>query len=305
MALKRLASISDFYYYKKIKKKRRQDREKSEGAPFWELRRDILRYYKKQSLNDLELKKAIEYIRKEGVAVFPDLFNDSYDFRDVEVFTDEKVELKYVKYNGHNLYYPIEKSDKEIQKIHTNLLIEQDALSPHCYLSDNFQVDSNDVVLDVGAAEGILSLSIVEKVHELILFEVEEKWIKALQKTFEPWKDKVRIINKYVSDEDGAETITIDSLLSTFSTNSVFLKLDVEGAEKKALIGASNLLSSEKYRCKAAICTYHNQIDHTELSALMTDLHYQVETTSGYMLFVHDENLTVPYFRRALIRCYK
>lgn len=303
MALKRLSSITDFYYYKKIKQKRRKDRERYEGDPFWELRRDILRYYKTQNVDDKELKEAIQYIKKEGVAVFPYPFNDKYDLRDIAVYTDEESDLKYVEHNGHNLYYPIEKSDKDIRKIHTNLLIEQDALSPHCYLSDDFQVGSNDVVLDVGAAEGILSLSIVEKVHQLVLFEVEEQWIKALQKTFEPWKDKVRIINKYVSDEDGAQTITIDSLLDTFTTQSVFLKLDVEGAEKKALTGAQRLLTSDEYRCKAAVCTYHNQNDHMELSAQMEDLGYQIETTGGYMLFVHDENLSAPYFRRALIRC--
>ncbi|SBW02351.1 FkbM family methyltransferase [uncultured Dysgonomonas sp.] len=305
MVFKRLASITDLYYYKKIRRKRKLDKELYDDNPCWSLRRDMLRYYKARKVEDPELRSAIQYIKKEGTTIFPYSYAEKYDFRDVVVYTDDETTLKYVEYLGYRLYYPIELSDKEIQKIHRNLLIEQDPLSPHCYLSDDFQVGPDDVVLDVGAAEGIFSLSIVNKVRSIILFEVEERWIEALKKTFEPWKEKVRIINRYVSDEDSEETITLDSLAGTFGSDSIFLKLDVEGVEKKALAGAQSILTSDKYHTRAVICTYHKQIDYTELSSLMENLHYRIQTTNGYMFFVHDPDIAPPFFRKAMIRCCK
>lgn len=305
MHFDRLASISDFFYYKRIKNKRKANKELYDDNPRWEMRKDILKYYKVNKPDNEELKEAISYIRKEGLRIFPHSFQEKYDFRTIEVYEDSESALKYVKHNNYNLYFPYELENCKIQDIYNSLLIEQDSHSPHCYLSETFNLSSDDILLDIGAAEGILSLSVIDKVHKVLLFEVEEMWIKALNKTFEPWKDKVEIINKYVSDTDGADTVTIDSLKEKFDTKSIFLKVDVEGAEKKVLQGAMSVITSDDYKCKLAICTYHKQQDYEELSDIMSNLDYSIETSSGYMLFYYDPSLSAPYFRRVLIRCQK
>lgn len=305
MHFDRLASISDFFYYRNIKKKRKANKDIYDANPRWEMRKNILKYYKMNKPDNEELKEAINYIRKEGIHIFPYPFREKYDLKTIEVYEDAASALKYVKHNSYNLYFPYELENSKIQDMYNSLLIEQDLHSPHCYLSESFNLSSDDILLDIGAAEGILSLSVIDKVHKVLLFEVEEMWIKALTKTFEPWRDKVEIINKYVSDTNSADTVTIDSLKDKLDTKSIFLKIDVEGAEKNVLQGAMNVITSDDYKCKLAICTYHKQQDYGELSALMSNLDYSIETSCGYMLFYYDPSLSAPYFRRALIRCQK
>ncbi|WP_165040116.1 hypothetical protein [Dysgonomonas sp. ZJ709] len=148
---KRLASITDYYFYKRIKQKRKLNIGRFE-APCWELRKEILRYYKSHKDSDGSFKEAIEYIKKEGMSVFPYMFRNKYDYRNIRVFRDIESDLKYVKYDAHNLFFPSEMSDKDVQICYSNLQIEQDLLSPHRYLSNTFNVSANDIFLDVGAA---------------------------------------------------------------------------------------------------------------------------------------------------------
>jgi 16S rRNA A1518/A1519 N6-dimethyltransferase RsmA/KsgA/DIM1 with predicted DNA glycosylase/AP lyase activity len=41
----------------------------------------------------------------------------------------------------------------------------------------------------------------VSGVNRIYMFEYDKEWIAALETTFEPYKDKVEIINKYVSNK--------------------------------------------------------------------------------------------------------
>lgn len=305
MHLERMASIFDFYYYKKIKKRRKYEKELFLDDPLWELRKQILNYYKSQSVKDKYLKDAIKYIRKEGMSVFPYHFREKYKKSDIVVYSDSESGMNYVKHDNKNLYFPPDMDEKDVQTVYSSLLVEQDPQSPHRYLSEEFNIDPDSILMDIGAAEGILSLDLVEKVHKVFLFEVDERWIKALSKTFEPWKEKIVIINKYVSDIDNETSVKLDTLKSQFDRNSIFLKLDVEGAEEKVLKGAQDILTSDKYNCKSAICTYHNQKDYDTLSRLMTNFGYNVEATDGYMLFIYDPHISAPYFRKGLIRCQR
>ncbi len=72
-------------------------------------------------------------------------------------------------------------------------------------------VKDNDILSDIGAAEGNFSLSVIDKVQHVYLFETDNDWIEALEKTFEPWKEKVSIIHKFVGNKDTDTCITLDS----------------------------------------------------------------------------------------------
>lgn len=279
-------------------------RGKFDGDSRWQTRKRLLAYYKNREVPQ-DMKEPIQFVKKQGVEVFPYYFTGKYDLWKVTVYVDQQANLKYVMHGEHRLYFPIHMDDFYIQKLYTSLLIEQDKESAHTYLSPTFDIAANDILLDIGAAEGIFSLSVVERVHKIYLFEVEEHWIAALKKTFEPWKDKVVIINKYVADKDSDTTIAIDSIADELDTKNVFLKIDVEGAEHSVLDGAKNILNSNDFNCKIALCTYHKPNDHKEFSALMQSKGYDLETSEGYMLFYYDGNLQAPFFRKAMLRCKK
>jgi len=54
-------------------------------------------------------------------------------------------------------------------------------------------------------------LNAIEKVSKIILFETNVNWVEALNATFEPWKDKVTIVNKFVGNINNSTNTTHDS----------------------------------------------------------------------------------------------
>lgn len=149
-------------------------------------------------------------MKKNPVSVFPYPFSQQYDQNDIEVFLDEKLGLRYVLPDNKRLYFKRSFSDSDIQWAYNMLKMEQDVASPHRYLTADFQVDNGDVVVDAGAADGNFSLSVVEKAGAIYIFETESEWIEALEATFAPWKEKVHIVNKFISNVNDARNATLD-----------------------------------------------------------------------------------------------
>lgn len=237
-------------------------------------------------------------IDKINYAVLPYPFILSYDYHKVEVYKDEKAGMFFVYLDGKKLYYHRGFTNIEnVKKSFTFLCAEQNVDSPHRYLDENFTVTTEDVVADIGAAEGNFSLLIVDKVKELIIVEADAVWVEALHKTFEPWKEKVTIINKFAGSDNNDKTITIDKL----ETNNklTMLKMDIEGAEVDVLNCVQTYLMQNKI--KMAITTYHKQTDAEEIENLLVQNKYYTRFSKGYMLFVNDK-LHPPYFRHGLIK---
>ncbi|MEI6217582.1 MAG: FkbM family methyltransferase, partial [bacterium] len=194
-------------------------------------------------------------------------------------------------------------SKRRIRHSFNELMKEQDPQSPHRYLSDHFRIEDGDVLVDVGVAEGNFALGAVEKVSRLILFEADKEWIEALKATFEPWKNKVVIVNKFVSDVTNATHTTLDDYLVPGERIS-FLKIDVDGAESRLLDGCKRVLAEQR-PLKLAVCTYHRQNDEQEFEALLSRNGFEISHSDGFMLFYHDKKIDAPYFRRGLIRAVK
>jgi hypothetical protein len=274
-----------------------------------DLRKKITAWHDAQDVNkiDSEIKDLVEFTRKNGIYYFPYPFSKKIakEWTKIKVFGDDVSGLSYVMFDNKRLYQMRHSDNVHIQHFHSLTLLEQDNLSPHKYLSDTFTFDEGDILFDIGAAQGNFSLSVIEKAKHVYLFECEDCWMESLQKTFEPWKEKVTIINKYAGNEDTDTTATIDSITQSLKGETIFLKIDVEGAEQTVLTGAYATLTNGNNRLKAAICTYHRQTDYETLSAFMNELGYNCETSKGYMLFPIDKQLAPPFFRRGLIRCAK
>jgi predicted RNA methylase len=205
--------------------------------------------------------------------------------------------------DGKQLYFRKRWPIKRIQRAYTELSREQDPLSPHCYLSEDFSLSADDVIADIGAAEGNFSLSVIDKVKKVYLVEYDREWIKALEHTFEPWKDKIEIISSYVSDTDDEKHISPDTLLKS-RKDITFLKIDVDGNEKRVLEGAKEILASGS-RLKIALCTYHKNNDEKDFTALLEKSGFTVTPSGGYMIHYYDKKMKSPYLRRGLIRAVR
>lgn len=220
------------------------------------------------------------------------------------MFHDETLDLPYVCFNQKRLYYPREMNTIAIQKSFCGeQLIAQHPQSPHRYLTDHFSVESGDIVVDCGVAEGNFGLSIVDSVSKLYLFEPDERWMEPLCATFSPWKNKVVIIQKYLSNITDESNLSLDDFFQDKECPN-FIKLDVEGYEERLLQGAYNILSSSNLK-KVVVCTYHKQEDEETLGALLRSHDYNVVPSQGYMLFIYDKNFNPPYLRRGVIRAIK
>lgn len=261
----------------------------------------ILKYYRINTPVEPEFKAALAYLENHPLSVFPDSFTDKYNFRDVEVFKDAAKDLLWVNHEGHRLYFKRSYNVTTVKLLYNGLLAEQDPESPHRYTAKGFELKQGDVLLDVGSAEGIFTLSNIVMLKKAYLFEREPEWVEALEATFEPWRDKIEIISKFVSDVNDAENICIDTFLEEKQDVPTMVKIDVEGAEDQVLRGMERTI--QHHHPDIALCTYHKQHDFNKFNAYLTGREYVTSTTKGLMFFLSaGETLSPPFFRKGLLR---
>ncbi|MGN0370739.1 MAG: FkbM family methyltransferase, partial [Butyrivibrio sp.] len=231
--------------------------------------------------SDKEIREVVKYIRENELQVFNYDFIKNYDVRNEDVFIDAESGLFYVIYNGKKMFFSRQfKEESEVREYYQSVLIEQDKMSPHLYIDDRFDVQEGDVVVDAGVAEGNFSLSIIDKVKKIYIFEPDEDWIEALKHTFKQYQDKVVIINKCLSNYINDNTTTIDAEIDE---DVDFIKMDIEGEELYALEGSINHLKNKNIKC--SICTYHQEFAYTAISSFLEKSDFSVEHTRGYMWY--------------------
>lgn len=221
------------------------------------------------------------YIHTCGYTHHLYLFRHEYLNLTVQIETDPVNGLTYVLHHGKKLYFPGNMESGKIRGLYKALVMEQDIRSPHHYLDSPEEVKGR-TFLDIGSAEGLVSLDIVEWVDKIYLFECDLAWIEALKATFAPWKDKVFIVNKYISDVDDDKNQTLDHFLEDKSRENLFLKMDIEGAERKALKGGAKLFAEVK-DLKYAICSYHLRDDEKVISEFLSGYAHEYRIQRGYV----------------------
>lgn len=266
-------------------------------------RKNIMAYYKSQAVND-EIRLVLNYLKKKPLQLFPYQFPKKYNPSNIKVYHDDKRDLNYVMHEEKRMYFKRSWHRNDVKENYTNLLIEQDKDSPHRYITENFTINENDVVADIGAAEGIFSLAIIESAEKVCLFETDNEWIEALKATFSPWKNKVEIINKFVSDKNDDTNITLDKWTKDENIFFDFIKIDVDGAETALLKGCHEILSQSR-KIKIAICTYHKAEDEKLFTDLFKKYNISSNPSAGYMIFYFDDSLSEPYLRRGILRAEK
>lgn len=253
---------------------------------------------------NVEYKQVGLFLRKNGLQMFPYPFAKEYNPSKVNVYYDNQKGMHFVLINDKKMYLKKGMLLSKIKTLVNSLLIEQDHNSPHVYLTETFDIDEDSVIYDVGTAEGIFTLWNIEKVRKAYLFETDESWIEALNATFEPYKDKITIVNKFVGNEDSLTKNLIR--LDTFAEDNLepnFIKADIEGAEIAMLKGSEKILKS-KNNLKLSVCTYHNESDAQRIQQILEDQGLVAHFSDGFM-FCYNVPIAAPYLRKGLIRATK
>jgi hypothetical protein len=264
----------------------------------------VLAYLHSREANgelNTEQKEALDFLQNDSLQQFPYPFIKKYKRKDTKVHHDSTLGLHYVLLDGKRLYWKKEMTIFDMKRATAAILLEQDKDSPHCYLSEDFKVESDSVIVDIGAAEGIFALQNIEQAKKIYLLEADRQWVRPLEATFAPWRDKVEIICKFAGNADDKSTVSVDVLYAK-DPEINFLKIDVEGSEDKVLQGAKKLIQNSG-KLKIAICTYHLQGDAEKFSSLLSKMNFKISFSKGLMLpYYGKSKQEEPYLRKAVLR---
>lgn len=270
------------------------------------LRRKIMGYYMVNPELQDEYSSEIKHIKKTDNLIFPYRKMKSMD---APVATmDSEANMAYVIHNGKRLYFPSQINMDQAKNLY-QYYIENECIlgggyrekEPHKYESESVKVIDGDVLLDIGCAEALFTLEHIEKIKKAYLVESDPYWADALNATFKPYADKVTIVQKYISDRDTEESITLETLLKDEVPNNIFIKMDIEGCEHLVIKSSVKFLAGIK-NAKIACCTYHRDNDFSEISAMLKDFGFSIEASDGYMIFPFGDELRPPYFRKGVLR---
>lgn len=229
-----------------------------------------------------EIIEVLEYLQSHNLSIFNYNFVDKYKNIEIDVQLDKNCNMFFVYHCGLKMFFPRKMSAREdVIRYYRSILVEQDEKSPHRYLSSNFDVAEDSIVVDVGTAEGNFAIEVIDKVKKIYLIEADDGWIEALKMTFADYADKVSIINKYVTSYDEGKFAKLDSIINE-KVN--FIKMDIEGNEWNALLGAEQLINASN-DIKLAICCYHSDFDQILIEDIMDKYNVNHSVTTGYMWF--------------------
>ncbi len=249
---------------------------------------------------DDEKLEVINYLSCNPARMYCYSFYDQCMKNKENIYYDNIENLYYGIYESKKIYLSEEyDSFEKASSYFTFVCLEQHIASPHRYISANFNIESGEVGIDIGAAEGIFALQIIDKVEHVYLIESDENWINALHITFKPFKDKITFIKAFISDKSINNAFRLDDLF--FNKKIDFIKMDIEGEEFNALKGANSII--QKNSPKLAICTYHYEDEYKEIKQFLEENNYKCNHSKGFLLCQGDWELEKDEtdFRRALL----
>lgn len=267
---------------------------------------DFRRLFRKNIFLQKEMEFAFDnWFGNWRFPMYPYPWANEYELKKFLCEEDKNCGLFFVEDRGLKLYFPRNYEQKFCQSQGLSMGLEQDLFSPHRYVTKENKmwgalerpeneipkyashfVERGDIVADIGASCGNFSLSVIENAKHIYLFEADKIWNESLQKTFEKYKDKITIVNKYVSDVDSEDSITLDTFFKDKEVN--FIKADIEGYEQQLLNGAKSILSRDGVYMKCSICTYHRPQDEKDFGNFFRELGYETSFPDSHMFFPID-----------------
>ncbi len=244
-------------------------------------------------VQDDGIQKVLAYYREHPLNIY-----GAFDQKGIETIYPVQYDadkMPYILFEEKKMFFP--KSypfvcDNNLVCI-KNILYEQGEHSPHLYIKDKNILKKDMVIVDAGVCEGNFALRYADYAKKIYLIECDPEWSEVLQRTFQPYKDKVVFCQKYLSDKDSEQSVRLDTLIQEPID---ILKMDIEGYEVRALKGAERVLRESSAYC--AVCSYHKHQDERQIKALLQQYGYRVETSEGFMFFPYDDCLE---FRKGVV----
>ncbi|MBR1647333.1 MAG: FkbM family methyltransferase [Selenomonadaceae bacterium] len=271
---------------------------------FWLLKQFMIQKY--AEVQDPDIQATLEYWKTNKLSVFNQHIDTDGGIGH-SVFFDDPCGLPNVYFETFDgtlrkMFFPRDFEFTEIngEKFVINLTREQEPTSPHLYIKGEHKINPGDIIIDAGVCEGNFALKYVDICSKMYLFECEPRWVEVLEQTFRDYRDKVTIIPKFLSDVTDDKNITLDDALPDFRGQNIFIKMDIEGAEPKALRGAKRILTNN--RVKASVCAYHNADDCIRIKGIFRKYGYEVSTSNGWMVFAYDPKIfDTADFRKGIV----
>ena len=158
---------------------------------------------------------------------------------------------------------------------------------------DVFTPVDDEVVVDAGCYDGATAIRFLEwgkgKIKHVYSFEFDPENAAKCEENLKPYADRVILVKKGTWDKDevihadasggsgssvnrkGSTEVYLTTIDSVVQDERVtFIKMDVEGAELKSLMGARNTII--KNHPRLAICAYHKPSDLYELPEYILSL---------------------------------
>ena len=262
----------------------------------------LLLMEKYRESDDEEIQDILEYWENGGrFSVYNQYLPEGEERHSVE--WDCMENMPYIWFEDKKMYFPYDYKFQKYdgRKVVLDVSVEQQKNSPHCYIEEDIKIEQGDVVADAVVREGNFALKYIEKVSKAYLFECDSRWIKPLQKTFEKFKDKVTLCERFLGRINGGSYTSLDSIVDS---RLDFLKMDIEGAETDALLGGRECLKRNNVKC--AICSYHQSSDEMAIKDILNGYGYKTRTSKGYMLFYYGESIySTLDFRRGIVYARK
>ena len=227
---------------------------------------------------------------------------------DVHVKTGHENGLPYVLHAGSKkVFYPAGTGESALVESYKGLVYAEGITgagaleeSPHCYEDSEFFLENGECLLDVCSADALFAVEKIDKVKKAFLFECERCWQTPLKCTFFPYREKVRIISKMVSDSTSKHTTRIvDAIGKDINADDrFFVKMDIEGGERFVIKGNEDFFRNNKV--KLSCCVYHRQDDAIVIKDTLERFGYTTRFSKGYML-IGMNGMHYPYFRYGVI----
>ena len=259
--------------------------------------------------NGEEKSSAIDYVKDTGrFDMIP--YRQVRDSRPFSCGFDETSKLPYVVHEGRNLYFPASWSAEKMSSMYKHF-IEDEQLTgeryrthaPHCYVADDFRIDPEDVLIDVGCAEGLLSFAFIQKISHVYLIENDPEWFSPIEASFKNYLgEKATMVRKTVDSYDSENTISLRTIIEEDPRQSFFIKMDIEGAEVKVLDSVVDYLRDTRKKIKLAVCCYHRQSDAKKIEGLVKAMGFSYVFSDGYILAPFYDPSEMYSLRRGVIR---
>lgn len=215
-----------------------------------------------------------------------DFFKENEDsFRKAyEMLSDEKSKSDYLDI----LRFKLSGDVKYLIQTHSEKMKLYDEVLP---LSDN------ETIMDLGAYDGDTVREFLTvtngKYNKIFALEPDEKNFRKLERKTEGLENLIRLnigawdkketlyfakkSGRNSRLEDGGVPVEFDSVDNIADCEITFIKMDIEGAELKALEGAKNTV--RKYKPKLYVCAYHRNEDMFALPFKIKELY------EGYKIY--------------------